>query len=153
MKMNISKKEFRLLVEMLYLADWMMHSHATDDEQHHHEHQKLRNKILSHYKEMEAEDIIEYSEQLNEFFENSDYDDYIHEKFIDHYDNENFWDELIDRLAERDLVNKIGFEAFQSMEGLERLMQLEEIRERYSNEFELHGLKYISVQYNDVVKS
>src|SRR5436190_10857547 len=122
MKIDITKNEYRLLVDMLYLADWMMHSHAIGEEQHHHEYEKLRKKILSHYKDMGAEDIVEYSEESDDFFESSDYDDYIHEKFIDPYDNENFWDELTDRLAERDVVNDSGLEKLKSMEGIERVM-------------------------------
>ena len=153
MKINITKKEFRVLVEMLYLADWMMHSHAIGEEQHHHEHEQLRKKILSHYKEMGAEDIIEYSEKLNDFYETSDYDEYIHEKFIEPYDNECFWDELIDGLAERDVVNEIGIEKLKSMEGIERVMKIEEAKERYVNEFEEHGLKHVTVKYDDIVKS
>jgi hypothetical protein len=153
MKINITKKEYRVLVEMLYLADWMMHSHAIGETQHHHEHEALRKKILSHYKEMQAEDIIEFSEELDNFYENSDYDEHIHEKFIEPYDDQTFWDELIDGLAERDLVNDIGIEQFRSMEGIERVMKVEEVKERYANEFEQHGLKHVIVKYEDVVKN
>lgn len=149
MKMDITKKEYRLLIEMLYLADWMMHSHAVGEEQLHHEHDALRKKLLSHYKEMEAADIIEYSEKLDDYYENSDYDEYIHAKFIAPYDNENFWNELIDRLAERDVINAIGIEKLKSMEGMERVMKIEEIRKKYSNEFEECGLKHVTVQHDD----
>jgi hypothetical protein len=153
MKINITKKEFRLLVDMLYLADWMMHSHAVGEEQHNHEYEKLRKKILSHYKEMQAEDIIEYSEKMDDFYETSDYDDYVYEKFIETYDNENFWDELISRLAVRDVVNEIGIEQFQSMDDTARVMKIEEVREHYSNEFQQHDLDNVTVKYDDLVKN
>jgi hypothetical protein len=153
MKINITKKEFRLLVDMLYLADWMMHSHAVGEEQHNHEYEKLRKKILSHYKEMQAEDIIEYSEKMDDFYETSDYDDYVYEKFIETYDNENFWDELISRLAVRDVVNEIGIEQFQSMDDTARVMKIEEVREHYSNEFQQHDLNNVTVKYDDLVKN
>ena len=32
MKINFTKKEYHLLIDMLYLSDWVMHSHSTSDE-------------------------------------------------------------------------------------------------------------------------
>lgn len=151
MKINITKKEYRLLVEMLYLADWMMHSHSI--ERPYQEHEMLKNKLLSFYKEMDAEDIIEQSKQSDDYYEVNEFDEYIHEKFIDPYDTETFWDELIDRLAMRDLINEIGIEKYKSMEGMERITRSEEVRERYANEFEHNGLKNVKIKYEDLVKN
>ena len=44
---------------MLAIADWIMHSHAIKQDDYHLEHEALKNNLLSHFKEMEAEDIIE----------------------------------------------------------------------------------------------
>jgi len=138
---------------MLSVADWVMHAKATEIEQHHHNHEKLRKKILSHYKEMEAKDILEYDKESDEFYETNAYDDYLHAKFIEPYGDGNFWDELIDRLAARDLINTIGIEAFNSLKGIERGMEIAKLRERYANEFAEYGLEHIKVQYDDIVKN
>ncbi|MDX1902457.1 MAG: hypothetical protein SFW66_10755 [Gammaproteobacteria bacterium] len=151
MKVNITKKEFRLLVEMLYLSDWMMHSHSVDAR--YKEHEELKKKFLSHYKEMEAEDIIEYSKESDDYYEVNEYDEYIHNKFIENYDTETFWDELIDRLAERDVIREIGQEKYLSLEGIERVMKVEEVRERYANEFAMHGLENINVEYAKLIRN
>lgn len=153
MKINISKKEYRLLLEMLYLSDWMMHSHLVDPEGTHHEHEALRKKLLSYFKEMQAEDIIEYAKESDAYYEANEFDNYIHEKFISSYDEATFWDELMDRLAVRDVIKDIGIEQYQSMEGLDRITKLEAARERYANEFEQHGLEHVKIDHGDLTKN
>lgn len=151
MKINITKKEYKLLLEMLYLSDWMMNAHNVDDRNP--EHETLRKKLLAHYKEMDAQDIIEYSETSDDFYETKEYEQLIHQKYITPYDDETFWDALIDRLAERDAVSEIGMEKYLSMEGIERIMKVEEYIERYTNEFEQHGLDHVKIECGDLVKS
>lgn len=153
MKINITKKEYRLLLEMLHLSDWMMHSHLEGPEQRHAQHEELRKKLLSYYKEMEAEDIIEYSKESNDYYETNEYEEYLHEKFITPYDHQSFWDELIDRLAERDVIKEMGSEKFKSMDGMERITKLANAEEKYVNEFENHGLEHVKIDYKTVTKS
>jgi len=153
MKINITKKEYRLLIDMLYLADWMMNSNIIGDDQKHSQHEKLRKKFLSYYKEMEAEDIIEYCNKLNDYYEVQNYDEYLHEIFIDSYDDETFWAELISRLSKRDAIKEIGIEKLTKMKDLDRAMKIGEFREKYENEFEQHGLKHVKIGYEEIVKN
>ena len=132
---------------MLYLADWVMNSHSVETVWK--EHDKLRKKILSHYQEMGAEDMIEYSEENNDYYEPIEFDDYIHEKFIKAYDEETFWEELIDQLTKRDAIANIGAEKLQAMENEERFVKLGEISDHYGREFELHGLNRVKIDSAD----
>lgn len=150
MKINITKKEYRLLLDMLYLSDWMMNAHATDPEDYHNDHRALRKRFLSYYKEMDATDIIEYSKEMNDYYELRNYDDDIHAQFIEPFEDETFWEELIDRLAKRDLIKAVGKIEYESMDGMDRVMQLEKAREKYSVEFAAHGLDHLSVKNNSI---
>jgi len=140
MKINITKKEYRVLLDMLTIADWIMHAHAIGKEEHHLEHEALKDKLLSYYKEMGAEDRIESSQELDGYYETNDYEEYVQDKFIQPYEDEFFWDELIDRLGERDAINTVGIEQFSKMDFVERMRKLDEMKERYANEFEEQGL-------------
>jgi hypothetical protein len=144
MKINITKKEYRLLIEMLYLADWMMNAHWADRGLK--EHKEFLTKILSIYKEMGAEDIIEYSEVLKDYHETTEYDERIQEKYITPYDNATFWDELIDRLAERDILNEIGLEKYKAMGDMARMTLFDEKRSQYATEFEKDGLECVRIE-------
>lgn len=150
MKINITKNEYRLLVEMIYLSDWVMNSHHTENS--YKEYEDLRNKFLSYFKDMDAEDIIEESIESKEYYETNEFNDYMHEKFINSYDEETFWNELIDRLALRDVIKGIGLDKFDALDRMERAEKLDEMRTCYANEFENHGLGNIKIEY-EVIKN
>lgn len=144
MKISLTKREYRALLDMLYLADWMMQAEKDDDDDsctEHPEHKALRKKILSHYKEMGAEDIIKYDQQSDEFFETRDYDNSIYDLFIKPYEDGVFWELLAGRMAKRDLANQIGLQELFLQSGSQDLLSQElDLLEFYESEFEKHGL-------------
>lgn len=138
MKVNFTKKEYLLLLDMLYLSDWVMHSFELNNEKN--GYNDLHQKILSLYREMGVEDKIEYMPKMNEYVEADDYSEKLNEKFIEPYEEELFWQELIIRLAKRDLINKIGLDKFEKMDWLARSSLIDECKEVYQKEFETSGL-------------
>lgn len=146
MNININKKEYRLLLDMLYLADWIMHAYAIKKEDYHHEHEVLRSKFLSYFKEMGAEDIIECPPELNGYYETKEFEDYAQDKFIQPYEDELFWDELIERLAKRDLIKSVGAKQYSKMELIERMTKIDELTKRYEEEFEKHGIENLDIK-------
>ena len=66
-------------------------------------------------------------------------------QYIDDYDNQTFWEELIERLANRDFLAKYGEEAIQKMSFEERFTKFQEFEERYDEEFEDHGIERIVI--------
>ena len=145
MKIFLTKKEYRLLVDILYLSDWMMHSHLSVPDKKHAGHVALRKKLLSYYKQMDADDLVTYSTEMGEYFETRNHEDKAHAEFIDKYDEEIFWEELMSRLAARDLISSMGVEKYKAMPGLERAAQLETIEQSYAMEFEHYGLERIKI--------
>jgi hypothetical protein len=142
MKINFTKKEYRLLTDMLYLADWVMNSH---DETHsiNQAYSDLRKKILSHCKEMGLDNQFHYSD--GEYYETGDSEFELHEKFLDGYNEETFWDQLIDKLSTRDFVKKVGVNEYQKMDGEKRLSGITEFEHQYIDEFNQHGLDNLKV--------
>lgn len=150
MKINFTKKEYRLLVEMLYLSDWMMHAHEAEPS--HTEHRELQEKIFSHSKEMEAEDIIGYSKELNDYYETNKLDECMQEKFINSYNDKVFWDELLERLSERDVIREMGYEKYHSLDWINKGTAIDKVKERYLAEFKENGLEHIKIEYKNLVK-
>ncbi|KTC93914.1 hypothetical protein [Legionella cincinnatiensis] len=144
MKINITKKEYRTLLDMLYIADWVMHSYTVKETKQN-EYEALKQKLLSYFKEMEAEDQIEFSPEFNEHFEKTQYEELLNEKFIEPYEKKLFWDELIYKLSERDAIHTIGVEQYMKMDPIERMRKVEEIKEQYANEFEKHGIENLKL--------
>ena len=144
MNMNVTKKEYKLLLDMLSIADWIMHAYAIKKTDYHQEHEVLKNKLLSYFKEMDAEDIIESSDE-HDFYETSNYETYIQNKFIQPYDDKYFWDTLVERLAERDLINSVGMEAYSKMNLIDRMTKLDKTKDKYINEFKKNGLNNLKL--------
>ncbi len=142
MKINFTKKEFRTLLELAHLGDWMLHAHDTRDNPETEPHRAVLQKIYSHFKEMGCEDLIEVSD--GEFYETRRLEDAM-QLHVERYDNESFWEELLSRLAVRDSIKQVGEDAYNAMDGYERIVLTSEKEEAWSEEFEKNGLARIAV--------
>src|SRR6185437_559284 len=147
MKINFTKKEYCLLLDMVYISDWVLNSYIPDAQVDGHlEHQALRKKLLSYHKDMGAEDVVSYDNKYDDYYESREYEKSLHEQFIDPYDEETFWDELADRLALQDFAKEVGDKKLQTMDHMERFTRLNELSEHYAHEFETNGLKHVQIQ-------
>ena len=150
MKIFFTKKEYRVLVEMLYLADWVMNSHHLLSEEINVDHKILYKKLLAYSVEMKADDITVYDKNLAAYYLTKEHDEYLREKHIEPYEEEIFWENLIDRLSRRDVINKVGMDKFQSMDLKERFTELGKFEEKYNLEFETHGLENVILNTENI---
>lgn len=146
MNINMTKNEFRTLLEMLYISDWVLNTFTNSLKEVNKDHKKLQEKLLLLHKEIKAEDL------LNEF-ESTEFDEYMHENHIEKYNQNVFWEMLIDQLSYRDLANEIGLEAFNQLDPIEKIERLEEFRESYSKEFERNQLNHVKIDISDSLAS
>jgi hypothetical protein len=143
MKINFTKKEYQTLVEMLLLADWVIHGHEEEPVEDTRPYLDLRKKVLSHYKEMGMAEDFKYEPEMDDYFETADYEARApHMQFIDAYDERVFWLTLASKLAHRDLAAEDVLRAGPPSEE-ERIKQLFERIGRYEDAFAEHGLDSI----------
>lgn len=140
MKLNLTASEYRLLLDLVYLGEWMACARLESDE-----HPRVKKygplvqKIYSYAAEAGCGELIERLresgrlEPTRQFEEDDDLLEVIHE-----YDQDSFWDELIDRLAERDVRAVTGDGQLPPFK--EYLDLAAPIEEKYAREFETHGL-------------
>lgn len=145
MQIELSTDEYRQLVDILYLADWMLTARKVGDDPRVEGYHQLVQKLYARAQEMGLSHLIEYAEEFDQYFPTRDFeaDTTIHE-FINEYDDETFWDELTRRLAERDLVAQLGGrEKVQKLSMEERIRKLGQFEEQYAAEFAKHGLDHL----------
>ena len=146
MKINFTKKEYRLLLDIVYLGQWMMQVHETDHSDEEDAHEMLAQKIYSVAKEMGYEDFVESAKELNKYYPTRIYEEEsgLHE-IISQYNDDCFWDELIDRLAERD--TRAEAEALdKKISSAEEYWELSIPHEsKYAEEFSENGLKNLII--------
>jgi hypothetical protein len=146
MKIEISKGEYKILLHVLEMADWILTSHKSKEEKRHKPYRKFEQKIFSLADVMGYGSLIEYSKDFHEYMPTRKYEDTCSAmEFIEEFENESFWDELIDRLGERDAIREVGKEGFKALIPIDRITIVDDHKEIYINEFEKHGLDRIVI--------
>ena len=76
MKIHFTKKEYLLLLDMLQMADWVMNSHKTRDQQEEEtkDYGEVIQKIYSYAKEARCDHLLEKSRHSEELFPTKDYE-------------------------------------------------------------------------------
>ena len=147
MKIEITKKEYRALLDIFHIADWVLHCYKDPEIPETKEYRILEQKFLVMAKEMGFENLVEFDPQMGQYFPTREYDEtnLVTDCIVD-YDNESFWEELIERLAMRDLILKEGNDKVMAMDDEERLVKTENLREKYATEFERYGLSRLIIK-------
>ena len=146
MQIELSKEEYRNLIDMIQIAGWVMNAHKIEKDPSIEKYSKLEQKIYSFANKMGCENLIEYDKEMNEYFPTKEFDEGQGMKYIDEYNNDSFWDELIDRIVVRDVIQKIGEKKARELTFEECLEAEEPLREKYSIEFEQNGLDNIEIK-------
>jgi hypothetical protein len=146
MKIEISKGEYKILLHVLEMADWILTSHKSKEEKRHKHYRKFEQKIFSLAEVMGYGPFIEYSKDFHEYMPTKLYEDTCSAmEFIKEFENESFWDELIDRLGERDAIREVGTEGFKALNFIDRITKVDDHKEKYIDEFEKNGLYRIVI--------
>ncbi len=145
MKINFTKKQYKLLIEMLFAGNWLINSHRLWDERLDN-YEQLVQHFLSFYKEFNMGDYVEYDHKSNCYFHTRKFEEeFFSKKYIDDYDEDAFWGELVSRLALRDMVRDYGLEQINKMDDFARLEIKFEYEEKYNREFEENGLEKLII--------
>lgn len=148
-KISISKSEYQVLLSILEIADWIIHAHYNESERP--EMQQFRDfeqKIFSLAGNYGLTEFIVYDEHLEGYFPTQAYEEQSEARsYLDEFENDTFWDQLIERLTFRDFIGKYGEEAIRSMDLKERIQKEDEIREIYEQLFSEKGLDSLRIDF------
>ncbi len=142
MTLNFTKAELLQLLTLASIGDWVKHAQFEGnpkDNEAANQDQKVMQKLMAATFKAKFPGLVEYDIKSKEYFETTQLED----MFMPHVDefNENeFWDQLSHRMAQRDMFLKYGDEALQSMENTERVVETMEIADSYSQIFDQDGL-------------
>jgi hypothetical protein len=147
MKINVTKDEYRHLIDMLYIADWVLTSYKSEEGPEIKRYQDVMQKFYALAKDMNMENLIKFDKELNTYCETQEFNDTSDcQQFIDEYDNDSFWERLIEQLTTRDLEEEsIGTEtgAQDREKYSERYAAIEM---KYISEFEENGLDILAIK-------
>jgi hypothetical protein len=145
MDISFTKEQYENLVKLIYLGEWMINGIRTDDRIK--KFEDLEQYIYSFYKDFGLEKYVEYDEKSKKFFPTNELEmESDVEGYRLDYEDEVFWDELIDRLARRDFIRQYGEKVIKKMEWKERMEKEDPFIERYDDEFQKHGIERLEIK-------
>ncbi len=146
MQIDFSKEEYSTFLETLEIAHWVLFAHRTDEPEDRKRHKDFEQKIYSYAEALGFGDLITYDEELECYFPTREYDENSPARtFIDEFENETFWSELIERLAEVEMLRTLGDKKILKMTIEERLKTHYDFEQKYEKEFEEHGIERLRI--------
>jgi hypothetical protein len=141
MKINFTKKQYWDLMRAVYMSDWMANAICEGDMKEDTAIKNIRNHVFSFAKEMGYEDYAEYDEEMKTWYATLDMDDDLSTRaLIERYNDQLFWDELPDRLGERDFFRTYTKDEISKMSKDDRFMKRMECEIQWEEELENFGL-------------
>lgn len=146
MKIDFTKEEYRRLLDMLTIADWVMSSQRNEPDERVAPYDELQQKIFSVAEEFGFDNLISYDKNLDGYFPTMEFEnESLEQTFIEEYNEDCFWDMLAGRLAQRDLMDEHGADTFLAMDPVDRMTMEDNKVDEYLDEFEVNGLDNLRV--------
>jgi len=147
MNIEIAREEYLTLMELIYIAEWVIHGFKTEIPSESEKYLELVQKLYVYAKRFGFEELVKYDEGEKRYSISKEFEDTCPcLRYIEDFSDDSFWFELTGRLAERDLINQVGEDSARSM-SIEELFEKEgSLWETYADEFESNGLENLSVQ-------
>ena len=150
-KMNIelTKAQFLALLKAVYLGNWMANANrgGRAEDPHKEEYEAIEDFIFSHAKQFGFGELVDEEDASEgKFFPTRKFEEETDvSELRDEYDEETFWDELIDRLGERDFYQHYSKDEIQKMNDDERFTKRIECEDKWGEEFEKYGIERLEV--------
>lgn len=140
MDVHLEPDEYRKLIELAYLGEWVINAHHDPDFADEKAGQALQSLLAAHPLKEATHD-----EETGEYLMNTDWTERLYNDYIADYDDHVFWDELIERLAQRDLAKERGVDT-DDINRDDDLYELRAFEERYRSELEDNGLDRLEIR-------
>jgi len=143
MKIEATKEEFKSLLDLVYAGNVLINGMRSKEERIQ-VYSEVEQKIFAMAKDFELQSVIEYDEEFKEYMPTSDYEEEGVDEYIDAYDTQVFWEELVMRLARRDGLNYVGDVDPDMTKAQLKEMQMN-LEEKYEEEIQEHGLARLKI--------
>ncbi|HTG00598.1 MAG TPA: hypothetical protein VK654_08430 [Nitrospirota bacterium] len=147
MKIDITKDEYRNLLDVLFIADWVLHAFDTGNRARVKRYDMVVQKLYAYAAAFGFDRLIDVDRTSKKYFVSQEFESTTDAwGLVDDFTNDIFWDELIHRLTERDIVRKVGgYDHIDKLPAQEYMDIETPLLERYSAEFDEAGLERLEI--------
>ncbi|MGB4703529.1 MAG: hypothetical protein WBI18_00425 [Candidatus Saccharicenans sp.] len=142
MNLELTREQYEKLLELVYLGNWMVNAYRTDD--YLEEYSELVSYIFSRAEEAGLPGKAVKDEMENKYLPSYEFEESLQD-FISEYDGFCFWEELLNRLAERDALKEFGSTPLDKIDLEEFLNKKSFYLRRYEQELEENGLQNFQI--------
>lgn len=139
MNLHLEPDEYRKLIELAYLGEWVINAHHDTEYQDDAADQVVQKLLGAHPQEGIGRDT-----ETGEYYMTDDWIEQLYDAHILDYDDHVFWDELTERLAQRDLAKERGV-PLDDINRDDDLLELRPLEERYRSELEEYGIERLGI--------
>lgn len=146
MTIDLTPAQYETLIKLVYLGEWMANGIRGEEDRDERVFQATQH-FYSYADEAGARSLIEYDKEYRQYFPTHALDeDAAVVQFREEYDDEVFWDELIEKLAMRDFANQYGEQHWFSS-GEQGASDIQGVFiKKYIDEFEAHGVENLVIK-------
>jgi hypothetical protein len=147
MKINFTNRQFAKLIRLVYLGNWMVNA-IRDPNEVEKDYDDLESHVLSHCKDFGMPELTEEETGIAYPSRKLEEDKEIL-RFMDEYNEDNFWEELTYRLGNRDFHRHYGPAKIKVMTNwIDRAGKRDPFVEKYEDEFGKNGLDRLEISNN-----
>ncbi|MCP2521130.1 hypothetical protein NLD30_11895 [SCandidatus Aminicenantes bacterium Aminicenantia_JdfR_composite] len=145
-EIKLTDEQYENLIKLIYLGTWMIGGIRARDNLIE-KYEDLAQCIYSNAKEDIREKYFEFDEETKRYIPKKEFEeDPELDEIIDDYNEEVFWNELIFRLAGRDLLRIYGEDAIRNMSIEERAEKEYPLLQMYEEEVIKNGIKNLEIR-------
>ena len=128
------------LIELAYLGEWMINAHHDPE----HQDDKARQALQQLLATAKTLDGIGRDVETGDYYLDEAWIERLYNEYVADYDDHVFWDELTERLAQRDLARSRDVPT-DTVNRDDDLLALRPLEESYRNELEDHGIDHLEL--------
>ena len=145
-QLELTEDQYGDLLKLVYLGNWLANGIYLPQERDA-QFDEIEQAVMSKAEEAGFGDLIVRDEKSGRYSANALFENQPEiQESIDDYDDEAFWDGLVMRLTERDLINDRGADEVQAMGLTERLRAEVPFLRRYDKEVEKYGVDRLFIK-------
>jgi hypothetical protein len=146
-KIEFTNEQFKHLLELAYLGEWVANSHRLNDEVIEN-YEEIFHYLFAHAANHGLQDCcnpLDPKDPDPRVYRTTDFEEELHH-YIDEFDENNFWSQLANKLAFRDLLKQFGEEKLLAMDNEERFTRLMRLDDHYQEIFSEKGLETLKIE-------
>lgn len=149
MHLRFTESELATLIEMVSLAANVASlNQKPGSEANVAVFEDLENKLLERARHSGFSHIIEFDDEKQAYRVTAEFEaGAFYQECFEEFREESFWEELVIRLADRDLIRSIGLGPWEKMTEPERRAQTQDREKHYWEEFTKNGIERVALIY------